>query len=218
MTPKLQRPFEMLATHVDYWPSYVDVLTIVLMVFILQNFLQTVPNVDVYDMMRLRQAQDDLEQALREEFSGEVLLGKIHFESSPNLLRVRFSEELLFPTKEYRLAEAGAQIMQRCAKVLGTVDESLYKKIQVEGHTDNVPLLGASYPSNNWQLSSARALDVVTHMTTHGIRPEKLSANAYGEFDPFAGNDDPQGQAQNRRIELLIVFSLPGRTTSSPSL
>ncbi|MFC1594414.1 flagellar motor protein MotB, partial [Candidatus Omnitrophota bacterium] len=77
--------------------------------------------------------------------------------------------------------------------------------IAVEGHTDNVPIRYSGWLSN-WELSSARALSVLHFLIDEGgINPERLSANGYGEFHPVVSNDTPEGQQQNRRVEIVIL-------------
>ena len=57
---------------------------------------------------------------------------------------------------------------------------------------------------SNWQLSGARALEVVSLLAQGGMHAEALSATGYAEFDPVAGNDTAEGKARNRRIEITL--------------
>ncbi|MCK4536565.1 MAG: OmpA family protein, partial [Desulfuromonadales bacterium] len=82
------------------------------------------------------------------------------------------------------------------------------KDIQVEGHTDNVPIsprLQEKFPSN-WELSSARATTVL-HFLQDKVRVsgERLSAVGYGEYSPISSNSDAAGRKQNRRIQIILV-------------
>jgi chemotaxis protein MotB len=77
----------------------------------------------------------------------------------------------------------------------------------VEGHTDDVPIKSAAFPSN-WELSAARAIAVVRFLQDQGVDPAKLAAAGYGEYQPIAGNDTPEGRAQNRRIEITLAASV----------
>ena len=67
------------------------------------------------------------------------------------------------------------------------------RRFQIEGHTDNVPIKSARFPSN-WELSTARALAVVHLLTDMGVTPENLSAAGFGEFRPRADNDTDEGK------------------------
>ncbi len=83
----------------------------------------------------------------------------------------------------------------------------LFKKypynIQVEGHTDNLPIYTERFHSN-WELSAARAISVIKYLHQNGIPQERLSALGYGEYRPVAPNDTPEHRSLNRRIEILI--------------
>lgn len=86
-------------------------------------------------------------------------------------------------------------------------DKELNIEIRCEGHTDNVPLpdrLQVKY-KDNWELSTARALNVVKLLSEYaGIEQEKFSAMGYGEFRPEDSNDTPDGRANNRRVEIYL--------------
>ena len=83
-----------------------------------------------------------------------------------------------------------------------TVMENL---IRIEGHTDNVPMNSAEYPSN-WDLSTARAANVVRLITSKSnLSPEKLIAVGYGEYRPIADNATEEGRAKNRRIDIIVL-------------
>ena len=73
--------------------------------------------------------------------------------------------------------------------------------LQVDGHTDKNPIRTSRFPSN-WELSSARAIEVVNYLISLGIPPNRLSATGYGEFQPLDKRDDEIAHRRNRRIEL----------------
>jgi chemotaxis protein MotB len=77
--------------------------------------------------------------------------------------------------------------------------------IRVEGHTDNVPMNSTVYRSN-WDLSAARAANMVRLLTEHtSIPPERLIAVGYGEYRPVADNSTEAGRAKNRRIDIIVL-------------
>jgi len=78
--------------------------------------------------------------------------------------------------------------------------------IQVEGHTDNLPIHTERFHSN-WELSAARAISVIKYFWRNGIPQDRLSALGYGEYRPVVPNDTPEHRALNRRIEILIKVS-----------
>src|SRR5262249_49992540 len=77
----------------------------------------------------------------------------------------------------------------------------------VAGHTDNVPIRSGRWKSN-WELSTARAIEVTLFLIAHGMKPQVLAAAGYGEFDPVSANDTAQNRAQNRRIEIVLQPNL----------
>ena len=79
------------------------------------------------------------------------------------------------------------------------------KHIRIEGHTDNVPIKSSIYPSN-WQLSAARASNVLTILVDQaGINPKLISAVGYGEFTPLVENNSDQNREKNRRVDIVIL-------------
>ncbi|MEO0566608.1 MAG: peptidoglycan -binding protein [Pseudomonadota bacterium] len=124
--------------------------------------------------------------------------------------RFVFSSEVLFSTGEVSLAAAGQGELAKVADILRKVEadipEDIDWVIQVDGHTDDVPIRGAGPFSDNWALSQARALSVVRYMIdAQGISPERLSANGFGQYQPINREDSEEARAQNRRIELKLT-------------
>ena len=112
------------------------------------------------------------------------------------------------PGKAELLPEARATLIQ-----VATALQGFPSHIRVEGHTDNVPIHTEQFPSN-WELSSARAVNIVRFLSEGGhLPPERLAAGGYGEFHPIAANDQAEGRAANRRVELVIVKSGPPEGT-----
>jgi chemotaxis protein MotB len=195
-------------TTVEYWPAFVDILMTVLMVFVLQNLLQTSLNIGSLESAKIRQAQSTLQQALERDFQSEIRDGTINIVVGINLLQVRFSDKILFSPTDHKLKPKGQQIVDRCALTLARIPSILYDRIQVEGHTDRAPFQRKEYPSNNWELSTARALTVVERFRSHSLAQDKLSAVGYAEFRPIfsRGVYNPD---LSRRIELRLVFMAP---------
>lgn len=78
------------------------------------------------------------------------------------------------------------------------------KQIRVEGHSDNLPIKGGKY-SSNWELSSARAVNILSYMMSNGIDKNRLSAAGYADNMPVATNDTEEGRAKNRRVDIIII-------------
>ncbi len=119
-------------------------------------------------------------------------------------LVIQLPNDILFDSGSAEVKPAGRGTLKKVADVLATIKD---RKFQVAGHTDDVPIASTRYPSN-WDLSTARAVEVVKILIAAGLRPQTLSAAGYGEFDPIAPNDGPASRAKNRRIEITLVPNL----------
>jgi chemotaxis protein MotB len=117
---------------------------------------------------------------------------------------IQLPQDILFPSGSATLSAAGTGTLREVGSVLATLDGRTF---QVEGHTDNVPIQTAQFPSN-WELSSARALSVVRVLIQGGVPPESLSGAGYGEHQPVASNDDRDERSLNRRIEIVMLPNL----------
>ncbi len=114
-------------------------------------------------------------------------------------VRVTMDEKVLFATGE-------AEIQSRFfddLRVLCLEFREVEGEICVEGHTDDVPINTARFPSN-WELSSARAASVVRFMVEQGIAPERLSVAGYGDFRPRREGGERADRAANRRVEIVV--------------
>jgi chemotaxis protein MotB len=112
--------------------------------------------------------------------------------------------DVLFDSGKAELKDVGRRTLAEVGRVLKALPD---RRLQVAGHTDNVKIQTARFPSN-WELSTARAVEVVKLLVDEGLDPKSLSAAGYGEFAPAAGNDTEGGRAHNRRIEIALVPNL----------
>jgi chemotaxis protein MotB len=77
--------------------------------------------------------------------------------------------------------------------------------LRIEGHTDNVPIHTPQF-ATNWELSTARATAITRlFLGTGHINPTNISAAGYAEFHPIATNSTPEGRAQNRRVDIILL-------------
>ena len=122
--------------------------------------------------------------------------------------RFVFQSEVLFDQGAAELGVEGQLQLARLSKTLKEITDSIPADLkwilQVEGHTDTIPIQTTAFPSN-WELSLARALSVVRFLIGQGIAPERLSAAGFGEFQPLNPADTPTAHRQNRRIELKLT-------------
>jgi len=129
-----------------------------------------------------------------------VLMQSAKVRQTKSGLIISFSEAGVFAPGEASLGEAAQNLIKNLAEKLKT-NSSL---IRVEGHTDSVPISNAKF-SSNWELSTARAANVLQKLVENGIAPERLSAAGYGGFQPVADNSTPEGRAQNRRVDVVVL-------------
>lgn len=113
---------------------------------------------------------------------------------------LQLPNDVLFASGQTDIKPKGQEALKRIAAVLATLQG---RHFQVAGHTDDVPIALSRFPSN-WELSTARGVEVVRLLIASGVRPEVLAAAGYGEFDPVAPNTDASGRARNRRIEITL--------------
>lgn len=131
--------------------------------------------------------------------------GQVRVTQSPRGITVEINASVLFTSGEATLQPASIEALTAVARVLAQVDNP----IQVEGHTDNVPIKSPLYPSN-WELSSARAASVVRLFTEQGVSPARLVAIGYADNRPLDTNATPEGRARNRRVNILILHEKQG--------
>ncbi|MCA9698630.1 MAG: OmpA family protein [Myxococcales bacterium] len=119
-------------------------------------------------------------------------------------LVVKLDEGILFDSGRSGLKKEGQEALAELVAPLKDVNRDWI----VAGHTDNVPIKTAKF-SSNWELSSARAVEVVNYLITSGMPAERIGAAGYAEFDPVADNSSAEGRAQNRRIEIVLMPTIP---------
>lgn len=148
-------------------------------------------------------------RSLLSKFKGLIDAGKLKVKLTDGRMVVVMASDVLFTSGSATLSREGTEAITEVGKLLASIKG---RKFQVEGHTDNVPIRTAQYPSN-WELASARAVNVVRTMLDAGMPVARISAASYGESQPAASNATPDGRAQNRRIDIIIVpdlSTLPG--------
>jgi chemotaxis protein MotB len=110
------------------------------------------------------------------------------------------TDKLLFDSGQATLQPAGLPLLLEIVQLLN-VDRT--HPIIVEGHTDNVPISTAEFPSN-WELSTARATNVVRYLIGHGISARRMGAAGYAALNPVASNATAAGRALNRRVDIVF--------------
>jgi chemotaxis protein MotB len=153
------------------------------------------------EMKEMKSTYDELLEGMK----SEIDKGKITITQLKGKLKVNMLDEILFDSGRTTIKPEGVEVLNRVGEILLDVKD---RAINVEGHTDNVPIgpeLARRYPTN-WELSAARATNVARYLQEKiGIDPTVLSATGYGEYQPASSNDNEEGRARNRRIEIVLV-------------
>jgi len=143
-------------------------------------------------------------EALVQGLSNEVRKGQLQVRQYRNMLTVDLADQIFFDSGRATLKPGGKAILKKVGEALKGYEDKI---IRVVGHTDNVPVaksLQGTFPTN-WELSVARATNVVRYLQEVGVPPERLVASGRAEYDSVASNDTPEGRQQNRRIEIMLI-------------
>jgi len=169
-------------------------------------------NIELQDELEL--FREEKEQQVKEmsstyeellnKMKSEIDKGQVTISELKGKLTVNMVDAILFDSGKAEVKKDGLLVLQKVVDILKNVTD---KAIRIEGHTDNVKIIGAlarKYPTN-WELSAARAVNVTRFLQEQGLNPKNLGAVAYGENKPVAGNETEEGKARNRRIEIILV-------------
>jgi chemotaxis protein MotB len=129
---------------------------------------------------------------------------------------VDISASTLFKEGDERLQPGAAETLQQVAQLLSQESQS----VEVEGHTDDVPIKTVQFPSN-WELSAGRASSVVRMLVSYGVAERRLAAVGMAANQPIVPNDTPEHRAKNRRVSITILspeFERTNLTGAAPDL
>jgi chemotaxis protein MotB len=154
-----------------------------------------------------KQKYNNLEQdyqKLNQSMSAEVGAQQMQISRLQDAIKVTVNSELLFPSGGWEMSAEAKQTIAKIAAILAPQQTTM---INVNGYTDSTPIgphLKSQGITSNLILSQKRADNVMQFMISQGVKPNLVSAQGFGDADPVASNDTPQGRAQNRRVELTI--------------
>jgi len=149
----------------------------------------------------LSQIRNQLETALSEEIAKH----QVEMRLAPDGLVVSLREVGFFKSGDAQPLPGAEKVLTHVADVLGKAGF----QIRVEGHTDDIPINNSHYHSN-WELSTARATQVVLMMVKQcGFQPERISVAGYAQYHPVAVNTTEEGRRRNRRIDLVVIAATP---------
>ena len=151
------------------------------------------------------EASEELAEVIEEALEEKQLENEIDIEFTSQYVQLTLNGALLFDSGSTELKEEALPILNQVGIILQQYSTST---IEIEGHTDNVPMSGSKY-SNNDELSNGRALSVFYYLEENTtLNPANIKHSGMGEYVPVADNSTPEGRAQNRRVEIRIYNSL----------
>ena len=172
------------------------------------------------DVLGAAKVKDDLEaihRELQQRLSNQIAQHTVAIKMGHDGLIISLREAGFFDSGS---ANPHLEAIATLRQVADSLSRTPYD-LRIEGHTDNVPIRTAEFDSN-WELSSARATRIARIlMDMKALPPERLSAAGYAEFHPVASNEEPEGRAENRRVDLVILprssinLSAPNPSSSS---
>jgi chemotaxis protein MotB len=134
--------------------------------------------------------------------------GKVRVLETSRGVSIEINDSILFSPGQALLQPSLIKAMQSIAEVLVPSDFP----VTIEGHTDNIPISTAQFPSN-WELSAVRATTVLRLFADSGIASERLTAIGYADTRPVEPNLQAEGRARNRRVTILIDSTIPEKRT-----
>ncbi len=140
--------------------------------------------------------------SLNEKLAALIDAGELEVSMRNGLPVIALPSEVLFGSGKAELAKKGEKALTKVGALLAEMPS---QRIQVVGHTDNMPIGEKLEWTDNWELSAARALTVTRFLIAQKVAPTNLSAAGNGEFDPVASNESGNGRKKNRRIELILL-------------
>ncbi|MDD3170034.1 MAG: OmpA family protein [Eubacteriales bacterium] len=155
------------------------------------------PSEEVSEQQKLEAIKAELDAKLQKENLAVSVTTSIDERG----LVISFSNAIIFGPGSAEIIKENESALLEIADLIHIMDNY----IRIEGHTDNIPMSSALYPSN-WELSSARAVNVVRLFVNQAkAMPEKLIAVGYGEYRPIADNSTEEGRMKNRRIDIIVL-------------
>ncbi|HTQ48588.1 MAG TPA: OmpA family protein [Polyangiaceae bacterium] len=146
------------------------------------------------------EARASLYRDLALRFKSMIDSGDLAITLRDGRMVLRLPNDVLFDSGRSELKPEGKRALSGIAAVLATIPG---RQFQVAGHTDDEPIRVSPYKSN-WDLSTARSLEVTSFLVSKGVDPQALSAAGYGEFDPIDTNQTSRGKSHNRRTEITL--------------
>lgn len=148
---------------------------------------------------------EELAEKIEETIKEQNLDKEVDIEFNSQYVQLTLKGALLFDSGSAQLKEESLPVIEKVGEILERYAESV---IEIEGHTDNVPIHNSNFANNN-ELSSFRALAIFDYLTANtALDPASIKHSGRGEYIPVADNSIPEGRAKNRRVEIKIYHTL----------
>ena len=158
---------------------------------------------EAYEQQELEESED-MAQQLENALSQYGIQDDVEVDFNAEYVTLNMNGALLFDSASAELRDEAYPLVNKLGKILVTYDNNI---IEVEGHTDNVPIHSSKYEDNN-VLSMYRALAVANYLRdTTTLDPAYIKSSGRGEYVPIADNATQEGRARNRRVEIKIYNS-----------
>ncbi|HCD51736.1 MAG TPA: hypothetical protein DEQ34_04765 [Balneolaceae bacterium] len=207
----------------DSWQiSYLDIITVILGFLIVLLSVSQITKQDPLSVSNLYDSSvieteyittpiEEVQRQLEIYLVDEIEAGKIEINRDLNDIKIRFSSDSFFNSGSANLLSSAKDILNKIVVAIRKNEYDDYN-IDVEGHTDDVPISSRIYPSN-WELSTARAADVVKYFISEGIDKSRLKASGYADSRPRYITDENGERVEapremNRRVVLRLYYSM----------
>jgi len=186
--------------------SYTDIVTLLLVLFVAaaaQNVHARLPVLPVVPVRPAAPVAAPPQNSRQTLVQAEQRLEQhgLDLQLEERGLIISLPQAILFSSGDDRVAPSAFPILSQIAEVLSGIPN----KVALVGHADSIPIHNSRF-QNNWELSAARSLSLLTLLTNqYGIPESRLSLQSYGSNSPKSSNDTEAGRAENRRVEILIL-------------
>ncbi len=146
--------------------------------------------------------ENKLQQQLSKTIDEFGLNKAVNIKVTQGYAQLEIQDKVLFKSSDANLTASGEAVIKRLIPLL----KQAVGLILIEGHTDNIPIKSAQFPSN-WELGASRATSVLHYLVSQQLDSNHLRAITYADTMPIADNSTPAGREKNRRVNILIKFS-----------
>lgn len=144
----------------------------------------------------------EMYKEMEKELKEQGMEGNISIKIDSEGIYLDIKDSILFTSGSAEIVGSGKETLDNLAELINQVPN----EVIIEGYTDNVPMSNAQYASN-WELSTSRAVSVLRYLSEEKqVDPTRLSARGYGEYQPIAPNDTAKNRAENRRVNIVILY------------